>query len=77
LEAKASGLIAAIPCEAVPEPAADHYAHVKITRASKGLAMDENDLWIASTALALGATLVSPDNDFQQVDGLTVVDWTA
>ena len=28
----------------------------------------ENDLWIAATALALGATLVTRDTDFQSVD---------
>jgi predicted nucleic acid-binding protein len=35
--------------------------------------MDENDLWVAATALALGATLVSRDRDFEGVDGLRVV----
>ena len=76
LEAKAAKLFAVVPCESVPEAAGDHYAQVKITRARKGLAMDENDIWIAATALALGATLVSRDRDLQQVDGLTVADWT-
>jgi predicted nucleic acid-binding protein len=37
---------------------------------------DTHDLWIAATALALGAVLISRDNDFQQIDGLTVEDWT-
>jgi predicted nucleic acid-binding protein len=76
LEAKAAKLFAAIPCEPVPEAAGDHYAQVKLTRARKGLTMDENDLWIAATALALGGKLVSRDRDVQQVDGLTVIDWT-
>jgi predicted nucleic acid-binding protein len=39
--------------------------------------MDENDLWIAATALALGATLVSRDGDFKQIDGLSVENWAA
>ncbi|MCI0392836.1 MAG: PIN domain-containing protein [Acidobacteria bacterium] len=65
LEAKASNLFAVIPCEPVPEAAGDHYATVKLNRQLRGLALDENDLWIAATALALGATLVSRDNDFQ------------
>lgn len=76
LEAKAAKLFAILPCESVPEAAGDHYARVKLTRQQKGLTLDENDLWIAATALALGAVLISRDSDFQQIDGLTVNDWT-
>jgi predicted nucleic acid-binding protein len=39
--------------------------------------LDENDLWIAATALATGATLITRDGDFQQIEGLSVQDWTA
>ena len=49
----------------------------QLTRERKGLALDENDLWIAATALALGSVLISRDSDFQQIDGLMVEDWTA
>lgn len=35
--------------------------------------MDENDLWIAATAMALEAILVSRDSDFDKVEGLRVV----
>jgi len=77
LEAKATKLFAITPCEPVPEAAGDYYATVKLSRQRKGLALDENDLWIAATALSLSAVLVSRDNDFQQIDGLTVEDWTA
>ena len=42
----------------------------------KELTLDENDLWIAATALVLGAMLISSDSDFQRIDGLTVNDWT-
>ncbi len=77
LEAKAASLFAVIPCESVPEAAGDHYATVKLNRQLMGLALDENDLWIAATALALGATLISRDGDFQQIAGLAVEDWTA
>ncbi len=37
-----------------------------------GLALDENDLWVAATALSLGATSVSRDRDFAGIEGLTV-----
>jgi predicted nucleic acid-binding protein len=76
MEAKATKLFAILPCQPVPEAAGDHYATVKLTRERRGLALDENDLWIAATALALGAVLISRDSDFQQIDGLTVEDWT-
>jgi ABC-type uncharacterized transport system ATPase subunit len=39
----------------------------------RGLPLDENDLWMAATALALSAILVSRDSDFQGIEGLSVV----
>jgi predicted nucleic acid-binding protein len=60
-------------CESVPQGAGDFYATIKLARQNQGLALDENDLWIAATALALGATLVSRDQDFAGVKGLAVV----
>ncbi len=77
LEAKAAKLFAVLPCEPVPEAAGDSYARIKLMRQQKGLILDENDLWIAATTFALGAVLVSRDSDFQQIDGLTINDWTA
>ena len=76
LSSKAENIFAALLCEPVPEAAADHYASVKNTRLKKGLSMDENDLWIAATALHVGACLVTRDHDMQQIDGLIVADWT-
>ncbi|MBI4327950.1 MAG: type II toxin-antitoxin system VapC family toxin [Chloroflexi bacterium] len=76
LENKAAALFAILPCEPVPEAAADHYAQVKLSRQKNGLALDENDLWIAATARAIGAALVSRDSDFRQIDFLAVEDWT-
>ena len=77
LENQAAPLFAVIPCEPIPETAGDYYARIKLTRQHKGLTLDENDLWIAATALALGAILISRDGDFQQIEGLAVTDWTA
>jgi tRNA(fMet)-specific endonuclease VapC len=76
LEIKATQLFAILPCESVSEEAGDYYAQIKLMRQQKGLTLDENDLWIAATALALGAVLISRDSDFYQIDGLTVHDWT-
>lgn len=76
LQSKADTLFANLPCEVIAEAAGDHYANVKIASQSKGLALDENDIWVAATALAAGAILVTRDNDLQQIHGLSVIDWT-
>ena len=76
LENQAAPLFTIIPCEPIPETAGDHYASIKLTRQRKGLTLDENDLWIAATAVALGATLITRDSDFQKIEGLAVNDWT-
>jgi len=73
LEAKAQKLFAAFPCEPIPPGAADHYAGLKVTQQSRGLSLDENDLWIAATALAIGATLVTRDTDFKRIETLVVL----
>ncbi|MDQ1328087.1 MAG: tRNA(fMet)-specific endonuclease VapC [Candidatus Poribacteria bacterium] len=77
LEDKAMQIFSVIPCEPIPESAGDYYAMIKITQLRKGLALDENDLWIAATTLALGAVLVSRDSDFYQVDTLVVENWVS
>ncbi len=50
--------------------AADFYAGVKRALELRGRPMDENDLWIAATALALGAALVTRDDDLAGIAGL-------
>jgi predicted nucleic acid-binding protein len=76
LESKAFKLFNVLPCEPVPEKAGDYYAKVKLARQLKGLTLDENDLWIAATAMALDAVLITRDSDFEPLDGLKVDDWT-
>jgi predicted nucleic acid-binding protein len=73
LEKVSHQFLAAFYCEPIPERAADFYWAVKLARQQQGLALDENDLWVAATALALGATLVSRDSDFTGIDGLPMV----
>jgi predicted nucleic acid-binding protein len=72
LEGKARKLFAAIPCEPIPPAAGDGYATIRVSQQRRGLSLDENDLWMAATALALSATLVSRDSDFQGIEGLSV-----
>ena len=50
LEAFGHLFLAKFPCEPLPERSGDFYAAVKIARQRSGLALDENDLRIASTA---------------------------
>jgi tRNA(fMet)-specific endonuclease VapC len=76
LAARAMSALAEVPCESVPAMAGDAYGQIKAARQREGLTLDENDLWVAATAKALGAVLVSSDRDFAQIDGLTVEDWT-
>lgn len=76
IQMKAMNLFAAIPCEHVSEAAADHYARLKREAERKGTPLDENDLWIAATASAIGATLVTTDSDFLRLSGLRLEDWT-
>lgn len=68
LEATASAFLSAFGCEPVPERAGDHYADLKRSRQVRGLVLDENDLWIAATALSVGATLVTRDRDFTEIE---------
>ena len=77
LTKQAAPLFAAIACEPVPESAGDAYARIKRAREQQGLTLDENDLWIAATASALDATLVTRDRDFGSVEELATTDWTA
>jgi predicted nucleic acid-binding protein len=77
LTKQATPLFASIACQPVPEAAGDTYASIKRTREQQGLRLDENDLWIAATASAVGATLVTRDRDFTSVEGLATTDWTA
>lgn len=61
------------PAASQSQLAGDYYANLKLTRRQSGLTLDENDLWVAATALALGANLVTRDSDFAGIPGLSVV----
>ena len=74
LRAKANNVLRALTCENVTEPIADIYADLRADSETKGLALDDNDLWIAATALALNAILVSRDADFARTGRIHVED---
>ena len=77
LEQKANELFAQIPCDPIPENVGDTYAHIKVAAQRQGTSLDECDLWIAATALALDAILVTSDSDYQRIAGLglRLEDW--
>ena len=59
------------------EEVAEHYARIRVGLEGSGTAIGANDLWIAATALAHGATLVTNNTgEFSRVTGLTIEDWT-
>jgi predicted nucleic acid-binding protein len=76
LEARAQNILAALRIEPVTEPIADVYGSLKASLKSQGLNLDDNDLWIAASAIALGSLLVTRDQVFSHVPGLQVEDWS-
>ena len=70
LEQKADELFSEIPCDPIPFDAGDAYAQMKLAAQRQGTPLDQNDLWIAASAIALDAILVTADSDFQRVQGL-------
>ncbi len=77
LESKAAILFSATVCEPMLETVGGHYGRIKSESQTRGLSVDENDLWIAATSIALGATLVSRDAVFLRISGLDVEDWSS
>jgi tRNA(fMet)-specific endonuclease VapC len=61
----------------ITEEVAEHYARIRADLETRGTTIGGNDLWIAATALAYGATLVTNNTgEFLRVPGLLVEDWT-
>jgi len=58
------------------DAAARHYAEIRHRLEVQGRVIGPNDLKIAAIARTHGLTLVSADQEFSRVPGLTVQDWT-
>src|SRR3954462_11517959 len=54
LETKARNILAALRIDPITEPVALTYGRLKASLESQGLNLDDNDLWIAATAIAQG-----------------------
>lgn len=57
----------------IDEPVADAWARLRILLRDSGRRMPVNDSWIAATAIALGAAVVTQDDDYADIPGLTVI----
>jgi predicted nucleic acid-binding protein len=57
----------------IDEPVADAWARLRILLRDSGQRMPVNDSWIAATAISLGVAIVTQDDDYAQVPGLTVI----
>jgi tRNA(fMet)-specific endonuclease VapC len=58
------------------DAAAQHYAEIRHHLEVQGWVIGPNDLKIAAIARTHGLTLVSADQEFRRVPGLSVEDWT-
>ncbi|MFI5386744.1 MAG: type II toxin-antitoxin system VapC family toxin [Fimbriimonadales bacterium] len=69
-------LHAIIPVVDFDRDAAEAYGRLRITLRKKGLPTGETDAFIAATAIAHRATLVTHNvKHFDRIEALTVVDW--
>lgn len=51
------------------------YGKLKVELGQRGVKLDDNDIWIASTALTYNAVLVTNDQDFEAIEDLQVENW--
>ncbi len=69
-------LVHFLPALPLPATAADTYGRIRAELESKGEMIGNNDLWIASHALAAGLILVTNnEREFRRVHGLKVRNW--
>lgn len=54
---------------------ADVYGLIKQTLRVKGRPIPENDIWIAALAVQYNLTVITNDDHFAAVDGITALSW--
>ena len=68
-------LAEALRFDAVPidQPVAETWARLRLLLRDAGLRMPVNGSWIAATAITLGVPVVTQDDDYVEVGGLSVL----
>jgi predicted nucleic acid-binding protein len=68
-------LMTALTLDPIPvdERVAEAWARLWVSLRVGGLRMPVNDSWIAATAISLGVPLVTQDDDYVEVPGLSVI----
>lgn len=70
-------LIQYVPVENLSSAAAQAYGEIRAALEKQGLAIGNNDLWIAAHALTLDVTLATNnEREFERIPGLIVENWT-
>jgi tRNA(fMet)-specific endonuclease VapC len=65
-----------LPALSLPETAAEVYGTIRAELEVKGAMIGNNDLWIASHAVASGLTLITNnEREFRRVRGLKMQNW--
>jgi len=59
----------------IDEPVAARYAQVRLELRQRGKPIPENDLWIAAACIVLDVPLITRDDHFKFIPGLTVISW--
>ncbi len=59
----------------VDESVAERYCDIRLILKQKGTPIPENDIWIAASCIDVGAALLSNDDHFSKIDGLTLIGW--
>lgn len=69
-------LISLIPPLPMPRETGKIYGEIRSKLEKKGMPIDNNDLWIAAHALAIGVVLVTNnDKEFRRIPHLKVDNW--
>jgi len=68
-------LLDALELDPIPvdQPVAEAWARLRLVLRDAGLRMPVNDSWIAATAMALEVPVVTQDDDYAEVPGLSVI----